>query len=141
MTRQRALLLLALLLPALLVRLAVLQSHTIAPLAFDLRGVLSDALIALLLYGFILGLLPRNRTAVALLALLWCVLNLLNVEHIRALGASADLRNLSYVTDPVFLRASVVPALSMPLNWIVLLMVVTLLWFGLRLPAKKGGGL
>ncbi|MEM8660832.1 MAG: LTA synthase family protein [Pseudomonadota bacterium] len=141
MTRQRALLLLALLLPALLVRLAVLQSHTIAPLAFDVRGALSDVMIALLLYGFLLSLLPWSRTAVALLAMLWCALNLLNVEHIRTLGGSADLRNLSYLFDSVFLRASVVPALSTLLNWILLLMVAALLWFALRLPTKKGGGL
>jgi phosphoglycerol transferase MdoB-like AlkP superfamily enzyme len=103
----------------------------------DLRGLVSDLLVALLVYACAYWLCRRSRAGGALLVMAWCLLNIGNYEHIATLGASADIRNVAYLFDPTFFLGSVLSPSSPGLALAVGGITAGLLLVSFRLPQKK----
>ncbi len=113
-------------------RALLLFEQDLAPAPGDLRGLLSDVTAALAV-AVAAGLLARLRGWLgAVLLLLWVLLCYGNYEHVRANGANMALRYAGYLTDPTFLRGSVLAAAQ---SWLLagaLLATLGLGWAALR---------
>ncbi|MFQ5513964.1 MAG: LTA synthase family protein [Myxococcota bacterium] len=95
----------------------------------DLRGLLSDTALALLVAWPASLLRGRLRAIGGALVLLWSLLFYGNYEHIRALGSAVSLAYAAFLRDPVFLRGSAL-AVSSP-GLLLALVVLPLGWLWL----------
>ena len=133
---SRGLILVATLAPPLLLRaVAMLDEHILYTL-YDLRGLVSDLLPALLVSACAVWLCRRSLWGAALLVMAWCLLNIGNYEHISTLGASADIRNIAYLLDPTFFLGSALSPSSPGLALAVAGITAGLLFAAFRLPQK-----
>ncbi len=119
-------------LPPLVVRVLLMVELDLAPRYGDLRGVALDVALSLLV-GTIALLAIRywawwGRLAAQGLLFAWCVVNLVNYQHILELGSVARLTYLGYVFDPVFFFGS---GLAFPHPWLFAFVAVlssVMLW-------------
>ena len=120
--------------PPLSLRVALHAGRALAPALTDLRGVLSDLLIASLVTVALVALARRARVAALVVAELWALACWANFEHVRALGANATLDYATYLTDATFLRGSVL-SVSSPFALVLLILAVGVsTWFAARQP-------
>lgn len=117
---RHGLLLIAVIAPPVVLRLAQMTGQGVHFAGADLRGFLSDVIFSLAIYALVIWLARRARPAAALLILGWCLLNFGNYEHISTLGASADFGHIAYFFDKTFFFGSVL-SLSSPLVLLLLL--------------------
>jgi phosphoglycerol transferase MdoB-like AlkP superfamily enzyme len=103
---------------------------------YDLRGLVSDLFLALLVYACAVWLCRRSLWGATLLVMAWCLLNIGNYEHVWTLGASVDIRNITYLFDPTFLLGSALSASSPGLALAVAGITAGLLFTAFRLPQK-----
>jgi hypothetical protein len=123
----------AVLLPALAYRAALLLGgHSGHLLIADLRGLLADAGISLLVAGLLLGVGCASRLAAVLLGLLWTALQYANFEKVRVLGALASTRDIGFLGDATFVKGSALVLSHPALTGALLLATPLLLWLGLR---------
>jgi hypothetical protein len=128
-------LIVAALLPPWLLR-AVLVVHSGArPAAADLRGLLADAGIGLLVAALLLVVARRSRWVGLPLIALWSFLCYGNYEHVRVLGGNAALVYAEYLIDPTFLFGSALSASAPILLVATIAIPLALTWFG-----SRGGG-
>jgi uncharacterized membrane protein (Fun14 family) len=73
----------------------------------DLRGVLSDIGVGILLFVAMWFVRKKSGLAAALLLGLWLLFNLINFVQVQTLNSSISLGYARYVTDGAFLRGSV----------------------------------
>ena len=134
---MRGLILVATLAPPMLLRAVAMLEGRLSYSLYDLRGLVSDLLVALLVYACAFWLCRRSRAGSALLVMAWCVLNIGNYEHIATLGASADIRNVAYLFDSTFFLGSVLSPSSPGFALTVGAITAGLLLVAFRLPEKK----
>lgn len=105
----------------------------------DLRGFLSDAAVALVVFALVLFVARIARVLGVALALAWVGLNFANAELIRVVGAPASLLDLRFLGDATFLRGSAV-AISRP--WLAAcaaaVTTVAVWWWSREIPAMRG---
>jgi hypothetical protein len=94
-----------------------------------LLAVLSDLAMALPLGCLGLWLLGWRRYALLILLAAYCLFMVANLESIAALGKGVDLRDIGYIADPAFLRAST-SHFNYP--WFTLALLVSAAWVGWR---------
>lgn len=73
---------------------------------FDLRGVLADIAVAVMLVIALTLLAARSRLAAAIVAVAWCLANITIYEHIAALGTIPNVAHIGNLADPTFLSGS-----------------------------------
>jgi hypothetical protein len=93
-------------LPLVLRGLALLQRHTRLGKP-DVRGILADVGIGLLMVVATRWLSKRSSAAAAFVLGLWVLFNLINFVHVQTLNSSVSLLYATYVADGAFLRGSV----------------------------------
>lgn len=132
--QRNSLLLVAAAAPVVLLRGVGMFEQRIAFSYADLRGLVSDLLVAMVVYAISVWLARRTYPGAVLLILFWYLLNFANYEHISTLGASADISQVGYLLDPTFLRGSAL-ALSAPGLFALLgAAIAILLWLASGLP-------
>ncbi len=120
----------AALLPPWLLRAALVAGSGIRPGAADLRGLLADAGIGLLVAAALLIVARYGRWPALLLISIWSILCYGNYEHVRVLGGNAALVYAEYLVDPTFLFGSALSA-SAPFLLVATIAIPLLLtWFG-----------
>jgi len=134
----RELLVLAgLLATACFLRASLISEETAHVALQDLRGFLSDLLIALFLLAVLLCAARVSRILASLLVAAWVLLHFANYETVRELGAPASVFDVGFLGDRTFLLGSAT-AVSRPALLVVLLAgSVALAWTCLRGAASK----
>lgn len=131
------LLVVAALLPPWLLRGALIGSSGGQPNRADLRGVLADAGVGLLLAALLLVLARRGRRMGLALIVVWSLLCYGNYEHVRVLGGNAALLYAEYLIDPTFLFGSVLIASAPLLLAAAIAIPLVLTWRGARRPGSR----
>ena len=72
----------------------------------DLRGLVSDAAVSLVVLALLVALGRRLRILAALLLVVWCIAQYANYEIVSALGSLASLSDAGYLGDSTFLLGS-----------------------------------
>lgn len=99
----------AILLSPLVVRAMLISEDNLRVRAGDLRGLALDLAVSLLtviMILFVLRIKSWGRLAASALIIIWCLINFANYEHIRELGAMANLTYAGYIADPTFFFGS-----------------------------------
>jgi phosphoglycerol transferase MdoB-like AlkP superfamily enzyme len=119
---------------------ALLISEEVARFApADLRGFLSDGIVALFLLALLLWTARLSRVLAALLAAAWVLLHFVNYETIRQLGAPASLLDIAFLIDGTFLFGSATAVSRPALLGVLLLGSVALVWAFPRGAAARTG--
>ncbi|MEE2673459.1 MAG: LTA synthase family protein [Myxococcota bacterium] len=103
-----ACLVIAVLLPAWLLRTVLLSRVASGRLAFpgDAAGFIADLGLAAIVSALVFTLLRRSRAAGSMIVLVWLVVQLISYESVRALDALPSLRDAGYLTDATFVLGS-----------------------------------
>jgi hypothetical protein len=125
-------LIVAALLPPWLLRAPLVLYSGARPAAADLRGLLADAGIGLLVAALLLVVARRSRWVGLPLIALWSLLCYGNYEHVRVLGGNAALVYAEYLIDPTFLFGSALSASAPILLVATIAIPLALTWFGSR---------
>lgn len=129
------LLVMAALLPPWLLRAALIMRSGARSGLSDLRGMLADAGIGLLVAALLLLMARRKRWAGLPFIGLWSLLCYGNYEHVRVLGGNAAAVYADYLIDPTFLLGSALSASAPLLLTATVALPFILTWSGSRRPA------
>jgi hypothetical protein len=101
-------------------RLFLLWERTAGFALQDLRGLVSDAAVSLLVLALLVAVWRRLRLLSALLLAVWCVAQYANYETVSALGSMASVSDAGYLGDATFLLGSAL-AISRPVSLALLI--------------------
>ena len=108
----------------LVFRVLLVQERTAGFALQDLRGLLSDVAISLLVLAVLVLLGRRLRILAAPLLVVWCIAQYANYEIVSALGSLASVSDVGFLADSTFLVGSAL-VVSRPIT-LALLVVASL---------------